>query len=82
MHVQLRKVEHIADEPLEAFCLEADHFERVRPRLLVLDDALEQGLDMTADRGQRRPQLVRDGHQEVALERLGFLKLRCHLPEA
>ena len=37
---------------------------------------------MAADRRQRRPKLVRDRHQEVALELLRLLEPRSHLPEA
>ena len=34
---------------------------------------------MAADRGQRRPQLVRDRHEEVALQLLGLREPRRHL---
>ena len=37
---------------------------------------------MAADRGQRRAQLVRDRHQEVALQRLGLGEPVRHLAEA
>ena len=56
--------------------------ERLLGRLRVGDDALAQRGDVAANRGQRRPQLVRDGHQEVALELLGLGEPRRHLPEA
>ena len=36
---------------------------------------------MASDRGQRRAELVRDRHQEVALELLGLLQPRGHLAE-
>ena len=49
--------------------------------LRVLDDALAQRGDVAADRGQRRAQLVRDGHQEVALELLRLGEPRGHLAE-
>ncbi|OLB25390.1 MAG: hypothetical protein AUH17_01695 [Actinobacteria bacterium 13_2_20CM_68_14] len=68
-------------EPFKALGLEPDHLERVRTRLLVLYHALEQRLDVAADRGQRRPQFVGDRHQEVSLERIGRLELRRHLAE-
>ena len=55
--------------------------ERGRPHLVVGDDALAQRLDVAADRGQRRAQLVRDRHQEVALELLGLAEPRGHLAE-
>ena len=56
--------------------------ERGRPQLVVRDDALAQRADVAADRGQRRAQLVRDRHQEVALELLGLAEPRGHLAEA
>ena len=37
---------------------------------------------MTADRRQRRAQLVRDRHEEVARQRLRLRDLRRHLAEA
>ena len=81
MRVELRQVEDVAHEPLEPFRLEADHLERMRPRRLVLHDALEQRVHVAADGRQRRPQLVRDGHQEVPLQGLGLFELRSHVPE-
>ena len=48
----------------------------------VVDDALAERLDVAADRRQRRPELVRDGHEELALELLGLRELRGHLAEA
>ena len=70
--VELREVEHVADEPLEPHRLGGDHVERGRAQRRVVDDSLAERLDVPADRGQRRAQLVRDGHQEVALELLGL----------
>ena len=46
------------------------------------DDALAHRLDVPANRGQRRPQLVRDGHEERALELLRLGELRDHSAEA
>src|SRR5689334_22896388 len=37
---------------------------------------------MTANGGQRRTELVRDAHEEVALLTLRIRQTRCHLPEA
>ena len=59
-----------------------DDLERGVDRLGVVDDALAEGGDVAADRRQRRPQLVRDGHQEVALELLRLGEPRGHLAEA
>ena len=39
-------------------------------------------LDVAANRRQRRPQLMRNRHQEVALELLGLLEPLGHLAEA
>src|SRR5581483_8886291 len=79
--VELREVEHVADEALEADGLLGHDVERAPLRLLVVDYAFPQRGDMAADRGQRRPQLVRDGHQEVARQLLRLRELRGHLPE-
>ena len=49
-------------------------------QLGIVDDALEQRRDVAADRGQRRPQLVRDGHQEVALHLLDLGEARAISP--
>ena len=70
MRVELGEVEDVADEPLEPVGLHGDHVERGVRASRVLDDALAQRVDVAADRRQRRPQLVRDRHQEVALELL------------
>ena len=47
-----------------------------------VDDALAQRGDVAADRRQRRPQLVRDGHEEVALALLRLGEPGGHLAEA
>ena len=51
-------------------------------RLRVVDQPLAERLDVAADRRQRRPQLVRDGHQEVPLLLLRLGEPRGHLAEA
>ena len=50
--------------------------------LRLADDALAQRLDVAADRRQRRPELVRHGHEERTLELLGLGELRDHPTEA
>ena len=80
--VELREVEHVADEPREPLGLLGDDVERDRARLFVLDEPLAQRGDVAADRGQRRAQLVRHGHQEVPLELLGLAQPPRHLAEA
>ncbi len=81
VRVELREVEDVADEPLEPVRLRLDDLERVLAQLGVLDQALAQRRDVAADRGQRRAQLVRDRHEEVALERLGLGEPLGHLAE-
>ena len=78
VRVELREVEDVADEPLEARRLGRDHVER---RALVTHEPLAQRLDVTADRGQRGAQLVRDRHEEVPLALLGLGEARGHLPQ-
>ena len=82
MGVELGQVEHVADEPLEPLRLGGDHLERLGARLRVLDQPFPQRIDVAADRRQRRPQLVRDRHQEVPLLLLGLGEPRRHLAEA
>ena len=81
MRVELGQVEDVVDEPAEPLRFVRHDRERLLGGLGVGDDALPQRGDVAADRGQRRAQLVRDGHQEVALELLGLREPRGHLPE-
>ena len=80
--VQLREVEHVADEPREAFRLVGDRVEGHRPGFLVLDEPLAQCRDVPANGGERRAKLVRDRHEEVALELLGLAEPAGHFAEA
>ena len=80
--VELREVEHVADEPREPLGLLGDDLERDVARLLVLDEPLAERGDVAADRRQRRPQLVRHGHQEVPLQLLGLAQPPRHHAEA
>ena len=50
--------------------------------LLAVDDAVRDRLDVPLDGRQRRAQLVRDAHQEVALVLARLLELARHLLEA
>src|SRR4029079_8714072 len=79
---QLREIEAVADEPLEPDALTRDHVERGGTRLRVLRDSFAQSVHVTADRGERRAELVRDAHQEVAFLLLGDRQSCGHLPEA
>ena len=80
--LELREVEHVSDEALEPVGLRRDDLER-RPNLVRLpDDAFADGLDVPADRGQRRAELVRHGHEERALELLRLRELVDHPAEA
>ena len=54
------------DESLEPHCLLTDHAERCFAHCRILDYAFAERRHMAANRGQRRPQLVRHRHQEVA----------------
>ena len=56
--------------------------QRLLAQLRVLDHALAEGGDVAADRRERRPQLVRDRHEEVPLELLGLPQPARHLGEA
>ena len=79
--VELGEVEDVTDEPLEPHRLLATTSSE-RPRdAFVLEDALAQRRHVAADRGQRRPQLVRDRHEEVAGELLRLRQPRGHLVE-
>ena len=82
VRVELGEVEHVADEALEALRLRGDDPERLRLRHGSIDQPFPESLDMAADRGQRRPQLVRDGHQEVPLLLLCLGEPGGHLTEA
>ena len=79
--VQLGEIENVADEPLEAHRLGGDDVVRRVLQLRVVDEPVPQRVDVTLDRGQRRPELVRDGHQELALALLGGREPRRHLVE-
>ena len=82
VRVQLREVEHVADEPLEPDRLAGDDVERGALELRVVEEPVADRVDVTLDRGQRRPQLVRDRHQELPLALLGRGEPRGHLVEA
>jgi hypothetical protein len=58
VRVELREVEHVADETFEANRLLADDLERCVPQLRIVDDALTQRRHVAADRSKGRPQLV------------------------
>ena len=80
--VQLCQVEDVADEPLEASRLQRDDRERGRLRVRIRGDALAKCLDVAAYGGERSPQLVRDGEEEVALELVRLLEPGGHRAEA
>ena len=78
---ELREVEHVADEPLEPDRLGGDDVERRALELGVVEEPVADRVDVPLDRGQRRSQLVRDRHQELALALLGRREPRRHLVE-
>ena len=81
MTLELREIEHFSDETLEPARLLGDYLERLGPDHRVLREPFPQRVDVPADRRQRRPQLVRHGHEEVALPLLGLRQAHRHLPQ-
>ena len=81
VRVELGQIEDVVDEAAEPVGFVRDDLERLLGRFGVGDDALPQRGHVAADRGQRRAQLVGDGHQEVALELLGLREPGRHLAE-
>ena len=79
--VELRQVEHVADEPLEPDRLAGHDVERGALELRIVEQPVADRVDVPLDRRQRRPQLVRDGHQELPLTLLGRREARRHLVE-
>ena len=82
VRLELREVEDVPHETLEPVRLCGHDLERRLDLLRLADDALAHRLDMAANRRERRPQLVRDGHEERALELLRLGQLLDHAPEA
>ena len=80
--LQTGEVEQVADQPLQAPGLREHDLERRLALVLAVDDAVGDRLDVALDGGQRRAQLVRDAHQEVALVLARLLELARHLLEA
>jgi hypothetical protein len=76
-----RRASSLADETLEPHRLLRDHLERPPSRRLVVEHLLSQRGDVTPDRGQRRAQLVRHRHEEVAGELLRLREPCRHLAE-
>ena len=79
--VELRQVEHVADEPLEPDRLAGDDVERGALELRIVEQPVADRVDVALDRRQRRAQLVRDRHQELPLALLGRREPRRHLVE-
>ena len=79
---ELREVEHVADESLEPGRLVRDDLERRRHELRVVDQPVAERVDVALDRGEGRPELVRDRHQELALALLRRREAGGHLVEA
>ena len=79
--LELREVEHVPDESLESVGLGSDDVERRADTVRIAHDALADRLDVPPDRGQWRPQLVRDGHEERALQLLRLRELLDHPAE-
>ena len=82
MSLELREIEDVSDETLEPVRLRSDDVERRLDLIRLGDDAFAQRLHVATNRCERRPQLVRDRHEERALELLGLGELVDHAPEA
>ena len=80
--LEMREVEQVADQALQAAGLGEHDLERRLLLVLALDDAVRDRLHVALDGGQRRAQLVRDAHQEVALVLARLLELARHVLEA
>ena len=80
--LETREVEQVADQALQAAGLGEHDVERRLLLLLALDDTVRDRLHVALDGGERRAQLVRDAHQEVALVLARLLQLPRHLLEA
>ena len=65
--LQPGEVEQVADEAVEAHRLGGDRGVGELLLGLVLEDAVDERVDLAADGGQGRAQLVRDAHQELPL---------------
>ena len=64
--IELRELEQVLGEPVEALELDAARVEELRPGDRVVAGPLGEQLVERQQRGDRRPQLVRDVGQEVA----------------
>ncbi len=79
--LELRKIENVVHEAFETRALARDQLERSRPHLRILGHSIPERGDVTADRRQRRTQLVRHAHEEVPFLLLGLGEPRRHLAE-
>jgi len=67
--LQPREVEEVADETIEPFRLDADRFEQFSTIVCVeLERAALQPARRRGDRGERGPEIVRDGPQDGGLD--------------
>ncbi len=82
VRVELRQVEEVADEAGQPVGLGLDDLERGVARVGIRGEPLPQRVDVAADRRQRRPQLMRHGHQEVPLPLVRLREPPGHLAEA
>ena len=80
VRLEAGQVEQVADQPVEAAHLLVHGLERL-VELVGADHALGDGLDVARDGRERRPQLVRDAHQEVALELVDLAQAVDHALE-
>ena len=81
MRLEAGQVEQVADQPVEPAHLLVHGGQRL-VEVVGPDDALGQRLDVAGDGGERRAQLVRHPHQEVALELVDLAQAVDHALEA
>ena len=65
LRVEARQAQQVANQPLHPPGVAIDHLEEF-PALFRLDRLFHQRFDISADRGQRRAQLVRHVGDEIA----------------
>ncbi len=80
--LELREVEQVADQALQAVGLGEHDVERRLLLVGVVEDPVGDQLHVALDRRQRGAQLVRDAHQEVALVLVRLPQLARHPLEA
>src|SRR6266536_3921075 len=76
--IETSEVEQVRDEALETTGFGADDLGGALLLVAALDGAVGDGFRVTADRGERGPQVVGDAQEEPALEAPRRFELRGH----